>query len=45
MKLIRYKVQWSPYSTAIKAKSRKEAAILIRKLYPQGKGDFFVFLG
>ncbi len=44
MKLIKYKVQWSPYSTAIRAKNRKDAERLIRAEYPHAKGDFFVFL-
>lgn len=42
MKLYKYKVRWSPYSTAVKAKSKKDAARAIRSQYPKAKGDFFV---
>jgi hypothetical protein len=41
MRLYQYKVRWSPYSTAIRAKSKKDAAERIRKAYPKARGDFF----
>jgi len=34
-------VRWSPYSTALRAKNRKDAERLISEQFPQAKGDFF----
>lgn len=42
MKLFKYQVRWSPYSTAVRAKNKKDAAKEIRRQYPHAKGDFFI---
>lgn len=41
MKKFTYKLNWSPYTSQIRAKNKTHAGELIRAEWPKAKGDFF----